>query len=721
MKRFASLSQYLFSILLLLAFNSRAAEVPENTIENKQTMIELINTTDGIFTYKLKGSGTVLKITAPSFEIDGKQTKLLVKNLKKLPSITLRNNVTEHSFSATLASNAKIGVKLFFRISDDNPIIRFRYSLTSDKDIFLTKSKQADNLEYFSIRMDDQYRYKEIRLSDYNEKHHSFALTETPIQPSGFDNGLTVMGPLILCENPNTNQSYVMAYEHGSQFPDAFVRFKLNKDYTLTATAVKGNYVDHQNLKRNPYETIWLELGGTNGDEQQMAATYRDFASKYLSENTESRKPYVYYNTWGRQERGAWAGGKYQQTMNLKHTLAEIQRAKDLGIDVFVIDVGWFLKSGDWNVNTDPAFFPDTLKQVIKTLEANNMKLGLWFNPVVAARTSEMLKRNADAISTWDGKPKGFDPIWETEESRPICLVSKYWEDYANVLLRIARDLKISYVKWDAIGQYDCNDDSHFHGTPVNSRDERNDRYGFLLPIYLSKVVEKVNKQYPNVIFDFDITEGGRAVGLSFLASGKYFAINNGPYYHNYDLADTWKSPLANKNSNILVQPGPARTWFMRSVLQYDKWIPSTLFLTHYQLDGNKRSQRLNVASLILGQNGIWGEILKIADADVKDISIELNRYKKVKEDITAANPINLGTPGDYFEVREKINTNGRGAVVIFATGKGKFTYVTSNKVSTDFVSSPGSTIKLDEKGRAMITVVFEDADAAIVWFGTNK
>jgi alpha-galactosidase len=715
------LKTHLFSILLLLSVNTIATEVADGTIENKQAVVQLLNNQNGLFTYQLKGTNPPLTVTAPSFEINSKPTKLELRDIKRMPSGRLANGVVEHSFTAILASNSKIAVKLFFRMSDDSPIVRFRYLLSADKDIYLTRSRLSDNLQYFGVKMSEHYQFKEIRLSDYNEKHHSYTLSEPVIHPASFENGSAVMGPIILCANPNTNQSYVMAYEHGSQFPDAFVQFQLNKDYTIAAKAVKGNYLDRQNLKGSPYETIWLQIGGVKGDEQQMAATYREFATKYLSENSESRKPYLYYNTWGRQERVAWAGGKYQQTMNLKQTLDEIQRTKDLGIDVFVIDVAWFLKTGDWNVNTNPAFFPDTLKQVIKALEANNMKLGLWFNPVVAARTSEMLKRNADARSTWDGKVKGFDPIWETEESTPICLVSKYWEDYTDVLLRVARDLKISYVKWDAIGQYGCNDANHFHGTKANSPGERSDRYGFLLPIYLSKVVEKVNKQYPDVIFDFDITEGGRAVGLSFLASGKYFAMNNGPYFHNFDLSETWGSPLPNKNANVFVHPGPARTWFTRSVLSYDKWLPSTLFLTHYQLDGSRNSQRINVASLILGQNGVWGEILKIAEADVKYISMELNRYKKVKDDITAANPVSLGTPGDHFEVHEKLNKNGRGAVVVFANGTGKISYVTRNRVAPDFVPSPGSTVEIDAKGRAVITVDFKEPDAAIFWFGIKE
>ena len=50
----------------------------------------------------------------------------------------------------------------------------------------------------------------------------------------------------------------------------------------------------------------------------------------------------------------------------------------------------------------------------MKKIKDKGMKIGLWFNPIVAARTSNMLNRNLEAVSTWDGKDKGLTPIWET-------------------------------------------------------------------------------------------------------------------------------------------------------------------------------------------------------------------------------------------------------------------------------------------------------------------
>ena len=59
--------------------------------------------------------------------------------------------------------------------------------------------------------------------------------------------------------------------------------------------------------------------------------------------NAESRKPYIFYNTWAYQERNKWWNGKtYLDSMNQDRMLAEIDVAHRMGIDVFVLDTGWY-------------------------------------------------------------------------------------------------------------------------------------------------------------------------------------------------------------------------------------------------------------------------------------------------------------------------------------------------------------------------------------------
>jgi alpha-galactosidase len=457
-----------------------------------------------------------------------------------------------------------------------------------------------------------------------------------------------------------------------------------------------------------------------NGGEDALAPRYRDFVLRFLSTNTESRKPYIFYNTWGRQERVKWAGGKYLDSMNLETTLAEIDVAHKMGVEVFVIDTGWYEKTGDWQVSKQR--FPDGLKQVKARLDRYGMKLGLWFNPTAAARSSRMLARNSKNLMSIGGSPHTPQSIWETEESPLLSLVSPYWRDFADELIRLNRELGVTYFKWDAVDQHGSDAPGHYHGSAENSARERADSYAFQLPIYLSKIADRLTSEAPDAIVDFDVTEPGRAVGLQFLSSGKYFLINNGPYFHNFDLAAPWQSPLANGNSNIFVNPGPARTWFTRAALTYDKWIPSVLFLTHFQTDPPRSSQILNLASLILGQNGIWGEILKTPDADVQYVGEVIGKYKQVRADITAASPVSEGNPGSALEVHEKIDARStKGAVVLFANTAGHYSYVTKNDVHPKAWHTGGPvSLRRDGQGRAVIDVHFSEPGARILFFGAS-
>jgi alpha-galactosidase len=155
-------------------------------------------------------------------------------------------------------------------------------------------------------------------------------------------------------------------------------------------------------------------------------------------------------------------------------------------------------------------------------------------------------------------------------------------------------------------------------------------------------------------------------------------------------------------------------------VLTYDKWLPSTLLLTYYQTDGSRNSQLINVASLILGQNGVWGNILDNSPDDVQFIHGILEKYKQVRDDVTLSDPVREGEPGNSSETVEKINTqNGRGEVVLFSNG-GHRRYITEHRVDPHTWCTEGAKVHLDAAGRAVIDADFEGSSARIVFFGVR-
>jgi alpha-galactosidase len=145
------------------------------------------------------------------------------------------------------------------------------------------------------------------------------------------------------------------------------------------------------------------------------------------------------------------------------------------------------------------------------------------------------------------------------------------------------------------------------------------------------------------------------------------------------------------------------------------------LFLTHYLPDDPADSQIVNVASLVLGQNGIWGDLLSVSDEGVSRIATLLSHYKQVRDDVTAAPPLRVGTVGGGVEIHEKINpATGRGLVVVFTNGHADYTFVTSRRAAKAFRATEGVDVGHTEDGHASVRVRSDARGAVIIFFGAE-
>ena len=682
-------------------------------IQNSQVRISLSCGPGCLWEYGASPRSSTYKLAPPTFSVDGKPISAEVRHFAPVGTPAhLDNGATEYLFAGELVQDAHLHLRIQFQVNDRTSVVRFRYILGADQPRTLSG---ANNLTYLQTSLKQLPQVEEVTLSNFTQLTHSYTLYEQPIEARYFQDSGNLMGPILAASDGH--RSLLLAYEHGSQVPDAFLHYQLSPDRSVRLTAVKGNYVPGQQVDADhPFQTIWMETAATPGGIDQLASTYRQFVLKSMTRNPATRKPYIFYNTWNFQERNKWWNGRpYLESMNEDRILREIDVAHRMGVDVFVLDTGWYEKTGDWTVSSKR--FPDGLKTVKQKLDGYGMKLGLWFGPTTAAASSRVVREHPEWRRSWDGKVAEPEEVWETEKSYKMCMVSGYADTFADELIRLAKEVGVTYFKWDAIAQYGCNDPHHNHGDESNTPQERSDSYGFQLVQYMSRVADKVAAAVPGAIVDFDVTESGRAMGLAFLSSGKYFLINNGPYYQNYDVP----IDLDRTNSNLFFHQGPARTWIARSPLTFDKWIPSTLFLTHYFPDDPRQWQEVDVASLILGQNGIWGDLLNVSDSGVAFIGSTLARYKQVRDDITDSDPVVSGIVSASPEIHEKISaTTGRGVVVIFATERGTYQYITSHKVAGEHWASGGVTVTRDDAGRAKIEAAFDKPGAKILFFGVH-
>ena len=364
-----------------------AAPGPPPVLATKALRVELPGTADALWRFVPRSGAPAQAFAAPVFPLDGRPVTASLASVSRVGDpVVLPNGVFEHVFRGTLRDDPSLGLEIRFRLSEDGPILRFAYRLTSTRPRAFARSSDEDALVYLRTSLAGLPRAREVRLSEFVELFHSYTLSERDVPESHFEAGLEAMGPILAATDGK--RTLLLAYEHGSQAPDAFVRFDLAPGRRVTLRAVKGSYWRGLTVDSgHPYDTVWMQAGLVAGDLDWTAEAYRTFVRNELSQNPETRAPRVHYNTWNFQERNKhWNGKPYLESMNAARMLAEIDVAARMGIETFVLDTGWYEKTGDWAVSR--ARFPEGLGPLKAKLDTHGMRLGLWFNPTAAAVSS---------------------------------------------------------------------------------------------------------------------------------------------------------------------------------------------------------------------------------------------------------------------------------------------------------------------------------------------
>ncbi len=124
--------------------------------------------------------------------------------------------------------------------------------------------------------------------------------------------------------------------------------------------------------------------------------------------------------------------------------------AKEMGIELFVLDDGWFGRRdddttslGDWQVNLSK--LPGGLESIARKVEGLGMHFGIWIEPEMMSRSSDLFAAHPDWAIGIPSRPRteGRNQ-YVLDMSRPEVV------DYLfGVLSGILGSAPISYVKWD--------------------------------------------------------------------------------------------------------------------------------------------------------------------------------------------------------------------------------------------------------------------------------
>jgi len=202
--------------------------------------------------------------------------------------------------------------------------------------------------------------------------------------------------------------------------------------------------------------------------------------------------------------------------------LMELARgAKELGVELFVLDDGWFgernsdrTSLGDWFVNYKK--LPSGVKGIAEEIKASGMKFGLWFEPEMVSEESELYKAHPDWHIHVTDYPSTLGRTqlildWSREEVR---------EHIYDMMVKILDDVPVDYIKWDMNRNFT---ETGSIGRPSEQQRETSHRY--MLGLY--DILEKITSRYPNILFENCSGGGGRFdAGMSYYMSQSWTSDN---------------------------------------------------------------------------------------------------------------------------------------------------------------------------------------------------
>lgn len=177
---------------------------------------------------------------------------------------------------------------------------------------------------------------------------------------------------------------------------------------------------------------------------------------------------------------------------------------KNLGMELFVLDDGWFGKRdndntslGDWIV--DKRKLPNGIEALAKKIVDMGMEFGLWFEPEMVSIESDLYRNHPDWCIHVPNRPHtlGRNQLVLDLSRKDVC-------DYiVESVSRILNSAPITYVKWD-MNRHITDIGSEL--LPSERQEETSHRY--MLGLY--SVMERLTSMFPDILFESCSSGGGR-------------------------------------------------------------------------------------------------------------------------------------------------------------------------------------------------------------------
>ena len=322
-----------------------------------------------------------------------------------------------------------------------------------------------------------------------------------------------------------------------------------------------------------------------------------------------------------------------------------VSNCKGIGIDTFVLDDGWFghrdnddSSLGDWFVDKNK--FPEGFGNIIKACKENGMEFGLWFEPEMISRDSELYKKHPD----WCIHAVGKEPLESRRQlvldmSRPEVVDCIY-----NQVSAILEKYDISYVKWD------MNRNITDNGSPSLLPEQQGEHsHRYILGVY--NLMKRLTENFPDVLFEGCAGGGGR--------------FDFGILYY---MPQFWTSDDSDAIERLKIQYGTSLVF------------PPSVMTAHVSACPNHQTGRTvsfktrgDVAQMC--NFGYELDVNKLSDAEKDEIKEQIALHKRIEPMIYS---------GDFYRIKSPFENDCCSWQLVSSDQKSSFVLFASQKTSPE-------------------------------------
>ncbi|MCR4946334.1 MAG: alpha-galactosidase [Lachnospiraceae bacterium] len=355
----------------------------------------------------------------------------------------------------------------------------------------------------------------------------------------------------------------------------------------------------------NPAGFSWKLAPGESFESPEAFFTYSHNGFNGMSRNMhEFIRRHIVRGEWKDRIRpvliNSWEANYFN--ISERKLLSLAKAAKDVGIELFVMDDGWFghrnddtSSLGDWFVNKDK--LPGGLKGLCDKIKALGLDFGIWVEPEMTNVDSLFYQAHPDLTLEIPGKDHS-----EGRNQRILDLTKEEVQDYIiDSMTTVFSSADISYVKWDMNRTFT---DVFSQGMPAEHQGEVFHRY--VLGLY--RVMGELIKRFPHILFE-GCAAGGNRFDAGILC---YFP-------------QIWASDDTDALCRSKIQTGYSYGYPMSTVSAHVSSCPN-----HQTLRDTSIETRFNVAAF--GVLGYECNLCDMGSEDLTAIRAQIELYKKWRD-----------------------------------------------------------------------------------------